>query len=613
MNGWIGRFDETLDSFYDFTLNNIVVWSVFVIILFKSVVMVGFLASGDPSDFDILSGFNSIPSLGIYISFVAAILAFAFLFKGKYQVIYLVGIDLLLSALFVMDLMNYRSYASFISPFMLEQAGNLENLGSCVVSMLRTADIIFLLDVPILALVIYRSRQRIQKIQRNIIVFVMLLVLSLGIILNVQNSANAENPRLRSIFQVSWLPSATFTTLSPIGYHLFDSYMFFYETRTLELSLKEQNEIRQWFVAKAENLPDNRYKGMFAGKNLIIIQVESLETFVINQQIDGQPITPNMNRMLANSLYFPRFVQQVNGGLSSDADLLANTSVYPVRTGATFFRYPDNKYNSLPLLLEKIGYSTVAIHPDRGSYWNWMPALQAIGFQKCLDSSHWTVDETINLGISDGCYLPQVEKKLLEQQAPFYSFIVTLTSHAPFEIPEKHRELILPGYLEGTRLGDYFHSVHYTDKQIGHFLELLEKDHLLENSVIVIYGDHQGVHTFYDDEVKELQPSQEWWIDNHHRVPLIIYQNQEAGEVIDIYGGQIDTLPTLAYLMGVDEKEYLNTAMGRNLLKTTKSFAITSSRVYYGDQDNTRLQEHSLKGLEIADTIIRSNFYEQYK
>ncbi len=610
MTEFLGRMDETIDSFYAFTSNNIVFWTVFIFICIKSVILVGFLANTDPSDFDIIRGLESIPSLAVYFSFIAGTLAFAFLFEGKKRIGFLIGFDILISLLYITDLMNYRSYASFISPYMLEQAGNLENLGSSIISMIRKPDIVFLLDIPVLCLLIYFSRHRIEHIKRNISFFILVLLLSLGIMFYVQSETNGDNPSLKAIFQVSWLPSQTFTNLSPIGYHLFDSYMFFYETRTAELEPKEKNEIRQWLVSKAENLPDNQYKGMFAGKNIIVIQVESLENFVINQKIDGQEITPNLNRILANSIYFPMFVQQVNGGLSSDADLLTNTSVYPVRKGATFFRYPDNTYNSLPLLLENIGYSTVAIHPDRGSYWNWKPALESIGFQRCLDSSSWNIEETINLGISDGCYLPQVEKKILEQKAPFYAFVVTLTSHAPFDLPDKYKELKMPAYLDETRLGGYFHAVHYTDKQLGLFLESLDKDKLLDNTVVVIYGDHQGVHTFYNDEVQQIEPAQPWWRDNYHRVPMIIYQKQAKGETVQVIGGQVDTLPTLAYLMGVDEKNYINTAMGRNLLKTNKSFAVTSSGIFYGDADNKKLQEHSLKGLDIADTIIRSNYFK---
>jgi phosphoglycerol transferase MdoB-like AlkP superfamily enzyme len=136
---------------------------------------------------------------------------------------------------------------------------------------------------------------------------------------------------------------------------------------------------------------------LLKGKNLIFIQLESFENFVIGQKINNQEITPNLNRFLKNSIYFDSIEEQVHLGTSSDSDLLVNASVYPVRSGSTFFRYPDNTYNSLPKLLEKSGYSTLAIHPDKGAYWNWMPALKSMGFQKCIDASYFNMTEFIGL------------------------------------------------------------------------------------------------------------------------------------------------------------------------------------------------------------------------
>src|SRR3712207_218879 len=121
----------------------------------------------------------------------------------------------------------------------------------------------------------------------------------------------------------------------------------------------------------------------------------------------------------------------------SDAELLANTSIFPVRRGSTFFRYPNNTYpSSLPKLLEDIGYNTIAIHPDKGSYWNWLPSLSSIGFKKCIDSSHFNMDETIGLGLSDGSFFKQLVPILKQQKNPFYSFSITLSNHAPFSMPE---------------------------------------------------------------------------------------------------------------------------------------------------------------------------------
>ncbi|MDZ5001196.1 sulfatase-like hydrolase/transferase, partial [Clostridium perfringens] len=139
------------------------------------------------------------------------------------------------------------------------------------------------------------------------------------------------------------------------------------------------------FFNQKENLPDNQYKGIFKDKNLLVIQVESLESFIIGKETNGQKITPVMDELIKTGLYFPNVYEQVNEGTSSDSDLMINTSMFPLRRGSTFFRYPSTNYNSLPLLLEEDGYETIAIHPDKGSFWNYVNGLTGIGFKHFVD------------------------------------------------------------------------------------------------------------------------------------------------------------------------------------------------------------------------------------
>ncbi|HUX46372.1 MAG TPA: LTA synthase family protein, partial [Desulfosporosinus sp.] len=291
-------------------------------------------------------------------------------------------------------------------------------------------------------------------------------------------------------------------------------------------------------------------------------------------------------------------------------DLMTNTSVYPVRQGSTFFRFPGNTYNSLPKILESHGYNTLAIHPDKGGYWNWRQALTAIGFQKTIDESYFQMDERIGLGISDRSYLRQVGSVIKAEKQPFYTFLVTLTSHAPFDLPTQYRDLKLDPVLDESKLGGYFQSIHYTDQQIGAFIDKLDKDGLLDNTVIALYGDHTGVHKFYDDEIKQLKNPESWWLEGHLQIPLIIYSKGMTGEKIKTTGGQIDILPTLAYLMGVDRKEYEGTAMGRNLLNTNRDFAVLASGKLVGSLPSDKERESAKLGVGIADEIIRSNYFK---
>jgi len=586
---------------------------VLIVLVLKSYLFIGIANNDNASSFSRLKAFYSFqapPSLLIYTFFLVALLCFAYLLKGRLRFWYLFCFDLILSLLMVGDLMYYRGFGSFLSPYLFSQTSNLENLLASVVSMLRPIDALFFSDFIILLPAAKKIASFFQAAKRRVLVFSLLFVLSISTIYYQHYQLDIKELGEDYLFNVAWVANQTMTNLSPAGYHLYDLYNYQKDSQPHILKPAELEDIRHWLAAKAENLPDNAYKGILKGKNLVVIQVESLENFVINQKIAGQEITPNLNRLLGNSLYFPNIYEQVYNGNSSDADLMTNTSVYPVRSGSTFFRFPRNTYNSLPRLMAKKGYATLGIHPDKGSYWNWMPALNSMGFDKTFDATHFDQNDKIGLGISDYSYLSQVAAILVGEKEPFYSFMVTLTSHSPFDLPEEYWELTLTDCLNDSKLGGYFQSIRYTDRAIGHFLAKLEQSQLLDNTVFVIYGDHAGVHKYYNDEIQELEPSEEWWLDDSPRIPLIIYSKALKGEKIDVIGGQIDVMPTIAYLFDLDES-YKTTAFGRNLLNTKQNYAILANRDFVGTVANDSEKDFLIRGIDIADLIIRSDYYKK--
>ena len=583
-------------------------------LLIKSILFLGLINNNNATSFNLFKAFcsfSSPPPLSVYVSLIFIVLSFSFLCKGRTRFWFLVSSNALLTLLLVADLMYYRGFSSFVSPYLLSQTSNLDNLSSSVISMLRPVDLLFFVDLFVLVGLGFKNKKYYATAKRNVYTLLILLSLSISYVYyqHVQMDLNGKGEEM--LFRVSWSPNQTMSNLSPLGYHAFDIYNYYENKNTSKPTQQENKEIKSWFAQNQEKLPANQYKGMFKGQNLLIIQVESLENFVINQKVNGQVITPNLNKLLANSLYFSNFYEQVYNGTSVDADLMTNTSVYPVRTGATFFRFPNNIYNSLPKMLRRAGYNTLAIHPDKGSYWNWVPALTSIGFEKTVDESHFNTDEKIGLGISDGSYFKQVAPIISSEKKPFYNFMVTLTSHNPFELPDKYRKLVLSDELNKSKLGGYFQSVNYTDEQIGSFLSTLDKSGALDNTVVVITGDHTGVHKYYNDEVKQVQPQEKWWLDDSKRIPLIIYHKGMKGQDIGITGGQIDTMPTVAYLMGLDENLYKNTALGRNLLNTKKDFAVLANKQYVGEAASNDERQTQIKGIDLADLIIRKNYFKE--
>jgi len=548
----------------------------------------------------------------IFNGFSLVPLALGSLFKGRSRLIFYLVVDLLISLLLVADIWYFRATSTFLSFLLCQQVGNLNGLWSSIFAMWRRVDLLFVADLFLLVPVFWFWKRLFRGLERSYLVASLLLLAGLGALgyKYYQLDVLCVDDELRFV-EPCWEARQTISFQSPLGFHVIDAWDYFVKNRPIKLSEAQKQEIREWFEAKQEQLPDNDYKGLLKGRNLIIVQVESLENFVIGHSVNGKPITPVLNGLLPHSLYVPGVYDQANEGLSSDSDLMLNTSIYPVRRGSTFFQFPNNTYHSLPKLMKASGYkATLAMHPDLGVYWNWKNALTAMGFDTCLDISAFRSDEILGLGLSDRTFLTQAAEHIQLLPEPFYAFMVTLSSHTPYELPERYYELGLDKEFMESNLGKSLECFHYVDKQIGLLLGGLKAKGVLDRSVVVFTGDHSSLHRFFPDEVAAMKGLDPWMEDARRLVPLIIYSPDLKGRRIKVTGGQIDTMPTVLYLMGVDKQLYRGSVMGRNLLNTKRDFAVVGAGPLVGRDKNAPFAKQAQKGLAIADRVIRGNYFK---
>ena len=128
-----------------------------------------------------------------------------------------------------------------------------------------------------------------------------------------------------------------------------------------------------------------KYFGIGKNRNLIVIQVESLQNFVVNKKYGDTEITPNLNYLINNdSFYFPNYYQQLGLGNTSDAEFITNNSIYPTTEGQAYSLYQNNEFYGLPWQLKEIGYKTLAMHGHDKSFWNRDKAYSAQGFDTIL-------------------------------------------------------------------------------------------------------------------------------------------------------------------------------------------------------------------------------------
>lgn len=590
----------------------------FIAIIIKCIMVQGFVTNSNPFILNFQKGFKSVePFLGYYIAFSAFFVSFALLFRGKGRALYLFLINIVVTIVLIADTWYFRGFYTMPSILSLNQTSNLgEGMTETILSLVSNYDLLLILDIVVFLIIILLTRKYQFKVKRRaytmFFIFLISSICYIGYLpfqVFVLGNKDANKAYILDIYD----PMNTSKYFSPIGYHLYDLYSAYKDSKPYELTQEEEDAIKDFYEVKKENLPNNKYFGMSKGKNLIVIQVESLESFVIGKSINDEKITPVLDNLINTGVYFPNIHEQVNQGTSSDCDLMVNTSMYPVRKGSTFFRFPNTTYNSLPNLLEEEQYETIAIHPDKGSFWNYIGGLTSIGFDEFVDEYSFSIDEFISMGQSDKNYFTQVVPMLKEKNNPFYGFTVTLTNHGPFNIPEQYRVLNLEPELNANELGGYFESVKYTDTEIGNFLKNLDKEGLLDNTVVAIIGDHAGVHKYYNHNIDSLSNKEDWYLsDGTLTVPFIIWsKDMKTGKTFDTIGGQVDIMPTLLYALGIPNEKYDNTVIGRNLLNTKKSFAVLpEGDIVGGNGLSSKEKDLQINMLELCDKMIRSNYFK---
>ncbi|GAB6168107.1 LTA synthase family protein [Clostridium carnis] len=589
-----------------------------VILQLKSMALLGMLRTEGASTIDLKRiYFTSSTFILAHVAIITLICSFIFLFnkKGRYKYFYIV--NLIISLLFIADIWYYRSNGTFLS---IRHIINIEIFNPIGKSLfnIRPIDLVFIFDLIFIALfkIFYKKYERINNNENNKlklgyrILKTTLVFLISAIIIGVSHyyiDIKKEWSEY-SLFRMSWAPFQTYSDVSPLGYHGFD--VTYYFNKNKNLNEEDKKFVENWFNDNKEDIPDNNYKGMYKGKNLIAIQVESLENFVIGKSVNGQEITPTLNKLLNESFYFSNIYEQNNSGTSSDCDLLVNTSVFPIRNGSTFFKYPGAEYNTLQKILNNKGYTTISTHAEVPGNWNWAENHKSFEANKILDISYFNKDEIIGPGLSDESYLNQIANKLKDENQPYYTFIATLTSHGPFEIPEDKKYLNLSKELDENILGAYFQSVRYVDEAIKVFLEDLKNNGQLDNTVIMIYGDHAGVNKFYKDKMANAPLEGDWWNTKYNSIPFIIYNPGTKGEEIKKYGGQVDFLPTIAYLLGIDRKEFENSSMGRVLVNTNKDASLLNNGEILGTPKSENEKTHLTDSFKVADIIIQNGYFK---
>ena len=499
----------------------------------------------------------------------------------------------IISLIMFVDVMYFSYFNCFPSVRMIKQFHQLGAVTDSIRMLLSFKNLLFILDLPLL-IILFRKRPSIfeGRSYNGYIRFFIPAGIALTLILTL------------SIVDAKGL-MVPVKNQEPFTYHIMDIKEVFSEDAGIAEGIHEVGEAGRLLtqedlqeLLERTQLKEGKHTGIGKGKNLIVIQVEALQNFVIDLFYDGQEVTPNLNKLIKEkgSLYFDNYYQQLGRGNTSDAEFVTNNSLYPSMEEPTYVQYEQNTFYGLPWVLRDNGYTAWVFHGYEKDFWNRDKAYVNQGFQRFISQDDYKLVETIGFGITDEEFFKQSMEYLKELDSiddnPFYAFMITLTSHTPFKMPKKYQHLKIREEHEDTILGDYLQAIHYTDKAIGNFIDKLKEEGLYEDTVIALYGDHFAI-TGYNPQGVELMSDfldMKYDINEMFRVPLIIHvPGTDINETISRIGSQLDFMPTILNIMGYKNEKGI--MMGRDLLN-------------YEGKNFVAAQIYLLKGTFIDDDTL---------
>lgn len=607
-----------------------------------------------------------ISPLLVDLGFLILVSLLSLLIKKEKRIRYFITLSIIFNIVCIVNSIYYHYYSSFASISLIANITFASDVSDAIVeNVLKAVDLIYIWQT-ITLVIIYKKTNKKEYIKhkenKNKLVKTGLITsLSLFAVAALFMPLNAWS-RLYNL----WNRESVVMNHGIYVYQLDD----FIQSLTPKITSvlghdKALKKVTDYYKENKYTPSNNEYTNIFKGKNIIVIHAESMQKFAMDLTFNNKEVTPNLNKLANEGIFFSNFYSQVGVGTSSDAEFTFNTSLMPSTKGTVFVNYFDRDYISIPKLLKEQGYYTYSMHANTGEFWNRNTMHKSLGYDKFYSKDSYIIDETIGLGLSDKSFFKQsvnIMKQVKEEEnKPFYSLLIMLSNHTPFSdlaLMEDYKttidvtidnQTVTRDYLNNTTMGNYLRSVHYADSAIGEFIDNLDKEGLLENTVLVIYGDHDARLDFEDfnllynydpitDTIKTENdegyiPYTKYNYELDRKVPFIIWTKEQNYNLnVNIPMGMIDVLPTLGNMIGIHSdyqlgKDIMNLKGDDNTVTFIDGSFLTS-KVYYNSPkgeiysiNNEPITEEYIKErtkkssdlIEVSNDIITYDFIKEIK
>ena len=558
----------------------------------------------------------------------------------------------------VINSVYYVFYTSFASFGELASVSQAETVTGSIWEKMRLVYVVYII-FPILLYIIHKKLLSssyynfIDKIEKGKVMCISTLIVGMVLVgFSFAKATKTDYSRLAKQWNRLYI-------VERFGLILYEGNDLLQTLRPKFSSLFGLEEAKELFnnyfasTASQEYKKDNKYTGILEGKNIVFVHMESIQNFVMNLKFNDVELTPNLNKLANEGMFFSNFYPQVSTGTSSDSEFTLLSSLMPASSGIVFVSYYNRDYITIPKLLIEKGYYTFSMHGNYLSMWNRSKAHPSMGYQGLYfeDTFNYTEEDVINLGINDKLFFEQAIPVLegIERNYPNYmGTIITLSNHSPFIFIDKYGEFdfsstvsstddktgivteMTTNYLSGTAVGNYLTSVHYADEALGEFLNYINESDAFNDTVFVFYGDHDAKLTrkeinylynynpvsgeLYSEEDDNYYLYDSFAHDLNKKTPLIIWTKNKklkytfSGEV-DYYMGMIDVAPTILNMFGLNN-EY---ALGHDIFNIRDNNIVAfpngnfvTNRLYF----NNSTGEYKVIN---ENTIIDENYITERK
>lgn len=515
----------------------------------------------------------------------------------------------LLDVLLVANLMYFRTYYSAIPASSYLEAGNLADFKASVTDSLRWADIVLPLITIATAVIAFRYKTTKRQPLTAVLKWWAAPLAGFALLLTGVNLCKGGfHKSLRSVRQSAYLCSADAPIFSVFGCIWYDI------TDAAEpITPEKQAEIERWLTSQPKHQPADSVTEKRS--NLLIVFAESLESWVLEKEVDGKEITPCLNRLLKekSTLYAPNVLTQVKGGRSIDAQLMICSGLLPLMSGTYSSLYYDNTFYTLQKAMRGLKHSrSYLLTIDKVSTWNQGAVARSFGTDTIISYHDFKMTEAFGTHkrIGDASFFQQCREKIERGEVwkpgeSVYMQFVTYSGHAPFKLPDHLRTITFPASIP-EKVADYMTTAHYTDKAIGDFVAYLKTLPQYKETIVVIVGDHEGLASYRQELVGN--PACRGLVSDKQLTPFIVL-NSPVGMRYDKFMGQIDIYPTLLNLMQLDA--YRWHGLGQSILDPRKQGVAVGSVMNVEGTGSDKEVERLKEAHTVSDYMLRYDWLKR--